>query len=280
MESKKDITASFTAQDSKNISVFKLFQKDSYLLFIYKKSERIISAVYLVSNFFPDSEPLKWQFRTIGVGVISHNLSLTLNPLYRSERFYQLAAELVKLLSLLDISHLAGLISEMNFAILKKELESLLETLNMKGFQPSARADKNSLFDKDFFTVPPDELSPSLSNIVPGGQVAGGASHPWPAQSQQPSDAPIGHSKGHPYLKDKQITIGNDLSGIKDIHARQSSIIELLKTKSNLTIKDFSQIIKGCSTKTIQRELLKLVKIGVLKKEGERRWSRYSIVKV
>ena len=42
-------------------------------------------------------------------------------------------------------------------------------------------------------------------------------------------------------------------------------------------IKDVSPLIKGCSEKTIQRELLSMVKSGILKKEGEKRWSKYSL---
>ena len=58
---------------------------------------------------------------------------------------------------------------------------------------------------------------------------------------------------------------------------RKTAIIALLKKKSHLTIKDFSEAIAGCSVKTIQRELLDLVAKGVVEKEGERRWSRYSL---
>jgi hypothetical protein len=42
-------------------------------------------------------------------------------------------------------------------------------------------------------------------------------------------------------------------------------------------MKDFVKVIPECSEKTIQRELLDLVGKGVLKKEGERRWSTYSL---
>jgi len=44
-----------------------------------------------------------------------------------------------------------------------------------------------------------------------------------------------------------------------------------------LSVKDFTRVIKDCSEKTIQRELLDLVEKGIVKKEGERRWSRYSL---
>jgi hypothetical protein len=43
-------------------------------------------------------------------------------------------------------------------------------------------------------------------------------------------------------------------------------------------VKDVSAVVKDCSEKTLQRELLALVAQGVLKKEGERRWSSYVLV--
>ena len=58
---------------------------------------------------------------------------------------------------------------------------------------------------------------------------------------------------------------------------RQESIISVLKGQSNITIKDFSKVIKDCSEKTIQRELSAMVQAGLVKKMGEKRWSRYSL---
>ncbi len=66
--------------------------------------------------------------------------------------------------------------------------------------------------------------------------------------------------------------------GIKDKKdSRQIKILTLLRARSNLSIKDFASVIPECSEKTIQRELLELVDKGVVKKEGERRWSTYSL---
>ena len=66
---------------------------------------------------------------------------------------------------------------------------------------------------------------------------------------------------------------------VKDKNNRQDIILSMLKSGVKLTIKDFAKNIKDCSEKTIQRELLSLVSKGVLKKEGERRWSKYFLVK-
>ena len=42
-------------------------------------------------------------------------------------------------------------------------------------------------------------------------------------------------------------------------------------------IKDVSPLIGGFSEKTIQRELAAMVQAGILRKVGEKRWSRYSL---
>ena len=60
---------------------------------------------------------------------------------------------------------------------------------------------------------------------------------------------------------------------------RKALIIDMLKKKGGLGIKDFVQVIQGVSEKTIQRELLSLVAEGSIRKEGDRRWSRYFIAR-
>jgi hypothetical protein len=59
---------------------------------------------------------------------------------------------------------------------------------------------------------------------------------------------------------------------------RRATILGLLQKKDRVTVRDVAAVIKDCSEKTIQRELLALVAQGVLKKEGERRWSSYVLV--
>lgn len=58
---------------------------------------------------------------------------------------------------------------------------------------------------------------------------------------------------------------------------RKNAIKDILAAQPNATIKDISQKIKDCSEKTLQRELISMIKDGLVHKEGERRWSRYSL---
>ena len=58
---------------------------------------------------------------------------------------------------------------------------------------------------------------------------------------------------------------------------RRERIIELLRESGPSSVTDLARNIQGCSEKTIQRELVAMVSLGLLKKTGERRWSRYSL---
>lgn len=66
-------------------------------------------------------------------------------------------------------------------------------------------------------------------------------------------------------------------ASIKRHMGRREEILTIIKDKKSVSIKDIKLIITGCSEKTLQRELIALVMNGVLKKEGERRWSTYAL---
>jgi hypothetical protein len=289
MNSEKDIIiSSEQAMGAKNLVVLKLFEKDNFLLFVYKKTERIVSALYLMGDLLSDSEPIKWKFREVGIGIISRIMSFTTNPMLKTEIISGVTSDLLKILSFIEVAFMANLISEMNFAILKKELESLLETLSFQSSSKPENRSKNLSFDKDFFALPNELFAGSgqIQNSVPeqanDNFVKNQSVYAWAdvqghykGQMQEPFKA--GQTfQGHgevPASKPARSRMSKNASG----DGRQKAIMKLLERGNDLTIRDFSLVIKGCSEKTIQRELLRLVKIGVLKKAGERRWSRYSL---
>ncbi len=60
---------------------------------------------------------------------------------------------------------------------------------------------------------------------------------------------------------------------------RSDRIKTVLEAKPQATIKDIAEIITDVSEKTIQRELNSLIEKGQVIREGERRWSKYSVKK-
>ena len=60
---------------------------------------------------------------------------------------------------------------------------------------------------------------------------------------------------------------------------RAERIKTVLEAKPQATVKDVAEVITDVSEKTIQRELNSLIEKGQVIREGERRWSRYSVSK-
>lgn len=230
----------------------------THFAYTYRKTEKIVTALYMVTSLLSDEEPLKWKARTLGNEMLS--FTNTLKDTYATRLDGVVGAirsRTIELSSLLDIAKSAGLLSEMNASILKAELAGLMGLYaEDKGF-----AGQGVPFDGSFFaeSLPgayarPARVKDTDDQRRPQPRV------PYTKRQSAPRDA-NGGGEGSDVKKDK----------------RRKAIIELVGKRGNVTIKDVSSVIRDCSEKTIQRELLGLVHEGVLKKEGERRWSRYSL---
>ena len=111
-------------------------------------------------------------------------------------------------------------------------------------------------------------------------------SHPSPFVSAEDFEVPSIQEKQTPMLGHGMSYGTSDvrLGAIKDNRTkgqskgqseRMSLILELVRKKKSLSIKEIAAVIKGCSEKTIQRELALLIGQGLVRKVGERRWSLY-----
>jgi DeoR/GlpR family transcriptional regulator of sugar metabolism len=58
---------------------------------------------------------------------------------------------------------------------------------------------------------------------------------------------------------------------------RQRKIVEYVQKIPQAKISDFHAFFSGVSLKTIQRDLHDLVERNILKKDGEKRWTMYSL---
>lgn len=64
-----------------------------------------------------------------------------------------------------------------------------------------------------------------------------------------------------------------------DKNTRRARILTVIEAKGEATIKDISEVINDVSEKTIQRELTAMIEDNIVKRQGERRWSKYSTFK-
>jgi predicted HTH transcriptional regulator len=112
------------------------------------------------------------------------------------------------------------------------------------------------------------------SQILREGKVLAFESLPAPAVMPTEQIAIKGHVKIQQEKKKvvKRQIVSSNGGGQSD---RKRTILNLVDSKGKISIKDATSMIPGVSEKTIQRELLAMVKEGLLLKEGERRWSTY-----
>lgn len=230
-----------------------LFAEGEYLVFGFKKTEKIVSALYLVTSLIKDNEPLKWEVRDEALELLS--LMMNLNSTTETQKSGALQSFFLvsqKLKSLLNVGDNSGLISSMNSQLIFHEIDLLMEFLRAHSLQSMSKA--GYILSDTFFST--DMKAPEVGLDSSGVSLT----------KRQHSFSPEANKtlRTEPPLKDK-----------KD--SRQTAIIELLKVKSDLTIKDFVKVITDCSEKTIQRELIELMEKGTVIKRGERRWSTYSL---
>lgn len=271
-----------------------ILKDDLYLLFIFKKTERIAAAAYLLTGLMSDSEPLKGSIRLAALSLLKDMLSLGERALHQSaELIGESARALAELISLIDLAHVCELISPMNFSILRKELALLHEALATRG-KSGTQTGSGMSIGEGFFGISKLIFDERPAPAFHGsGATIGSISElekfrpikdTYKGQTMSDSNVlygdkdnkgegrfPVERQQSAPRTKEPNAATAE----VKT--ARKQKILDLVREKKSTMIKDFSTVIQGCSEKTIQRLLAELVEAGVLKREGERRWSRYSI---
>jgi len=223
-------------------------ENGQFILFIFNKFERITTAVYMVTEFLSDKEPLKGHIRKKSIKLLSFILSLKDNISFLSEKsvsdMFLFVSEME---SLLNIASSAKIISKMNCSILVDEYKKVLDLII-------------------------ENRKDNLKNFLEKQNYKG---HYYKGQEIILKDIKL--------IKDK-ITINSSKTKLlksnnndDDKLKRKSAILKVIKDKKEINIKDILKEIKGYGEKTVQRDLTRLVDEGVLEKIGERRWSRYSL---
>ncbi|MES2023820.1 MAG: hypothetical protein V4439_03995 [Patescibacteria group bacterium] len=253
------------------LSVLRRHGNTGGMLMSYTKTNKLIIALYMVTDIMDKEEPLRNKLRTLGTEIISDTDSLHTH----------LDQKISAIISLLDIALTVNLISEMNSTILKREFLKMKEFLNSEVLDTQ----RNSVLLEDFFGE--EEVENKFQN----------SPHPNPLLiKERVKEVSNGHQsinfglqKGHTLMKAISDKIkapstleragGEAFNNLKK--QRHEEIIKIIKDKGGATIKDIKDnaqgVLRTCGEKTLQRELISMVKDNLLKKTGEKRWSKYNI---
>lgn len=254
-----------------------VFLGKSSLIYVFKKISRISSAMYVISDFIKDTEPLKFSLRSVCNNFISKT------DLFKDNRTFikHATGELVSLRLLVELGISSKNISSMNGLILLKEIDDLLEILASETTHGS-----EYLIPKDFLRVDKNEIDLKVSSPwkdhSPHSKFPYASENSYIGHKGQINDkGQVKDNRGQINVTDRNRQIKRDLDAVSETSSefdRRNQILGIIRDKGNITIKDISTIIKDCSEKTIQRELVALLASGKIKKTGERRWSRYHAV--
>jgi len=210
----------------------------TYQTTLVYKAERVVTALYLVSSLMIDQEPLKWQIR---------NLALETLHLAHKGINTSLVNSIDDLISSISLAGRSALMSQMNVDLLDKGLRAFRQSISeteMVGedFLKLERRERHDLNAGNYIKDKKDIMKNPDFNVFYKGQTS----------------------------------VSKNMSNRKD--KRRNLVLESLKRKGDSSIKDIVRQVKGCSEKTIQRELNTLISEGLVNKKGERRWSVYSLI--
>jgi hypothetical protein len=216
----------------------------------------------MVTDCIDFDDALKTKLRSLGVELLSDMYKFSIFSVVDKHTHISTSISRTnEIISFIDIASTIGFISDMNAGILRREFSGLISEL--ESHLPK-KQQFSFVLNEEMFAIP-RPLS-EIKRTEYKGQTIG--------QS-------IGHDKGHESPPRSDLRSEHPSSvrrGGNSKTDRSEKIIFLMKVKGEVSIKDISTTFTECSEKTIQRELNDLILKGQVKKIGEKRWSRYSLI--
>lgn len=283
--------------------------QQEYTVLVAKKSERLVTALYLVTDLMDDSEPIKHGLRKNSVALLSS--MNTLSQIESKDRFAEFRTSLkavTEILSLLHVAGSTGIVSEMNGKLLMDGFRSLQLVLEKQ--QPvlnesmlrvdnedrliSLHSSRDAITGTSYDVMTPRTLtrlhtsqrdirsteeSLRQERLLARLRATGRGS-----ASAQGGEAQSGDKRQESTTVKKDTNTmsvtGQGAQGLSSTfqmrkQSRRDQILGLFVRGVDVSIKDIAARIKGCSEKTIQRELNALLEDNLIDRIGEKRWSRY-----
>lgn len=235
----------------------RLSNDERYFTNVFKKTEKLVSVTFYILSHIDKGQSTNTHVEKIKERAFkTHELSLrtlAFQPHEQFEGLLDFQYELLGFESTLRVAQAGGIIPEDILHMLLEQLDAVQRHIN------------NHYTKEQGYSL---ELKLEALGLV------GGSSHK--TQSGQKKSATTRRQR-------TQVPAGDISSDAFMVYShltdRAQRIRTVLEAKPQATIKDISEIITDVSEKTIQRELNSLIEKGQVMREGERRWSKYSVLK-
>lgn len=228
-----------------------------------RKIFELTLALYRVTDFFPSEEILKKQLRQKGNEIIGLIAEYSINH-QSSGEIYNILAKIKAVKGYLSLAKHNKLAKPINVAVLEREygfFENFFER-ELDYFEEAVDdlVSKNSGHKKT--TAIERDVIFHQKVSVENGNGDGNGNHT--------------HEHDHVNLDTLEPKVSSVLPSAR-YNGRQERILEYLGKNHQLKISDLTGFFTDISSKTIQRDLNDLALRGVIKKEGEKRWTVYSM---
>ncbi len=227
----------------------------------FEKTRNIASAVYLITDLMPDKDPLRTKLREVAIETVTIAVSgkgaVALDSRVVSR---VLSPKLASMIYLMDVALASGLLSDRNHRLISVELSKLVEHVNLSHKVKSV----SQVLEEGFSGFSRTKNPQSREFLRPlEGRESGGYPHKGHNGQSGTQDLSFTEQGSNPFNNGDE---------------RKKMILKTLEGGKIMSVRDLMSVIKNVSEKTIQRDLVSMVKDKTVKKTGEKRWSKYSLV--
>lgn len=229
---------------------------------------RLTTALYRVSERFPEQEPLRRHCREYADEILARISSWD-----QGKKANKITGRIDALHSLLLVAAETGWVRGINIEVLTREYAILRDRVEQTvlPYLPQEEARKEGKEGKEgevleSLDIPAGEAGAAFLLTVPAcAERAGVTSTAFAGRFggvEQKREADPAEAAPDPYPEPTP---------------RQKKILRHIADAKQAKISDFFPVLSGVSVKTIQRDLSELVSKNVLKREGEKRWTTYML---
>jgi hypothetical protein len=211
---------------------------------LYRRGERLVVALYLLTNHIAKDEPLKSQLRNSATEMLANILAIRDEMRSAdSSKVRTFQASIRYLISLVRMLTVSGYVSHQNANVVCEALDELGNFL-----QSSQRSNLS-----ENIRISPDDLS----------------------------DVPFEDKRkvtDRREIKDSAVSSIKHAASDKIFDVRKQNILNTLTARGELGIREICANLPEYSEKMVQRELAELVAMGRVRKSGLKRWSKYALL--
>lgn len=238
---------------------------------LHEQTLKLTIALYRVTDYFPKSEILRNDLRAKANEIFQQMTERDADSEGSDETTEFLIRKIRTIKGYMEIASTLNYVRPLNFTILKKEYELIQQFLEIDGArrieQPMREGVKNEEHDSLLdVLVKKDNQNPETKKETQKSYI-----------NSALRDMEV--NKGRKIASETELSKTGFHERVNgELNERQRVIMDRLVKSGRGKISDFYTPLKGVSSKTIQRDLQNLVDKEVLKKEGEKRWTVYSVI--